>query len=346
LRVGFTLDFRNAPRRRRPWRDFWEDGLWLLGEAEALGFDSLHVQEHFFQPDGYAPSMPAFLALLAERTRRARLGSYVYVLPLHHPAALAQETAVLDHLSGGRLDVGVGLGHSLAEYVAFGVDRSARGARMEEALEVLRLAWTRRPFSFSGRFFCLREVEVRPEPLQQPHPPLWVAATTPAAAARAGRCGAFLAAGSVEPEVFDAYRSAWVASGRPLEQSRSSTTLTITATPEDPEKVWARNRELYFDRWDFYSRIRSELGDPALAVALQPSAAKERPPAPTPETYRANEWIADPDTILGKLEPLVRRLGADELVLNGPASGIDWRREGYESVRLFAERVLPVVARW
>ena len=111
MQVGFSLDFRNAPERRRPWKEFWEDGLWLLQEAEAMGFDSLMVQEHFFQPDGYAPSLPIFLTLLAERTKRAHIGAYTYVLPLHNPAQLAQETAVLDHLSEGRLDVGASKNH-------------------------------------------------------------------------------------------------------------------------------------------------------------------------------------------------------------------------------------------
>jgi len=343
VRVGLTLDFRNSPRWRRPWRELWEDGLWLLGEAEALGFDSVHAQEHFFQPDGYAPSMPVFLALLAQRTSRVRLGSYIYVLPLHHPAALAQETAVLDHLSGGRLDVGVGLGHSLDEYLAFGVDPRRRPSRMEESLEILKRAWTERPFSYSGRFFELRDIEVRPEPLQTPHPPLWIGATTVAAAERAGRHGAFLAAGSVEPGVYEAYRRAWVAGGRPAAQSRASMTLAITTTFEDPEKVWARHRDVYFERWDFYSRIRRELGDPALAVGATGRAGAE--PVASPESYRANELIGDPQTVIGVVRSLAEQLGVTDLVMSGPASGIDWRGEGYESVRLFAERVLPELAR-
>ena len=86
MEVALTLDFRNAPERRRPWKEFWEDGLWLLCEAEAMGFDSVTVQQHFFQPDGYGPSLPVFLTLLAERTRRVRIGSYLYILPLHNPA--------------------------------------------------------------------------------------------------------------------------------------------------------------------------------------------------------------------------------------------------------------------
>ena len=186
MKVAFTLDFRNAPQRRRPWREFWEDNLWLMGEAEAMGFDTLQVQEHFFTDDGYGPSMPVFLSVLADRTSRVRLMAYIYVLPLRNPAQLAQETAVLDHLCQGRLDVGVGIGHRALEYRAFDVAPNTRGARMEEGLEVLKLAWSARPFSYRGRFYSFDEIEVRPEPFQDPHPPIWVGATT-ARAARASR---------------------------------------------------------------------------------------------------------------------------------------------------------------
>lgn len=203
MRVGFTIDFRNP--RHEPWRDFWEDRLWLMVQAEAMGFDYLLVQEHFFCADGYAPSMPVFLTLLTERTRTARIGSYVYILPLHNAAQLAQETAVLDQVSGGRLDVTVGAGHNPAEYRAWGFSPKTRPSRMEEGLQVLKLAWTQRPFSYHGRYYDLENLEIAPEPLQKPHPPLWVAATTPAAAERAGRHGAHLHGASVDPAVHAAY---------------------------------------------------------------------------------------------------------------------------------------------
>ena len=106
--VSLTLDFRNPTRR--PWRELWEDNLWLMREAEAMGFCQLFVQEHFFTSDGYGPSVPIFLTALAERTQTARLGSYLYILPLHNPLALAQEIAVLDNFCGGRLDVVLGAG--------------------------------------------------------------------------------------------------------------------------------------------------------------------------------------------------------------------------------------------
>src|ERR1700684_3683837 len=106
--VSLTLDFRTPTRR--PWRELWEDNLWLMCEAEALGFSQLLVQEHFFTSDGYGPSVPIFLTALAERTQTARLGSYLYILPLHNPVALAQEIAVLDNFCGGGAARGLAAG--------------------------------------------------------------------------------------------------------------------------------------------------------------------------------------------------------------------------------------------
>ncbi len=341
MEVALTLDFRNAPERRKPWREFWEDGLWLLSEAEAMGFDCVMVQQHFFQRDGYGPSIPILLTLLAERTQRVRIGSYLYILPLYNPAQLAQECAVLDHVSEGRLDVCVGLGHSLAEYAAFGIDRAARGQRMDEALEVLKRAWTERPFSHKGRFYQLDDIEVRPEPLQIPHPPLWVGATTVAAASRAGRHGAHLAAASADPAVYQAHRDAWQAAGHDPAAARLSNCLSITTTREDPDEVWRRNRELYFYRWDFYRRIREELGDPMLEIGTGAEADAATESTPSPERYRENELIGSPDEVLEAILPMATTLGTTDFVLNGPASGLDWRGEGYESVKLFADQVLP-----
>ena len=335
MRVAFTMDFRNAPERRQPWREFWEDNLWLMCEAEAMGFDTLQVQEHFFTDDGYGPSVPVFLATLAERTSSARLMAFLYILPLRNPAQLAQETAVLDHLSEGRLDVAVGLGHRAAEYRAFGIDPATRGARMDECLDILKLAWTQRPFSYAGAFHDLVDIEVRPEPLQQPHPPLWVGVTTAKAAERAGRHGAHLAPGAADPSIIDAYRAARAAAGHDPDSARIAFGMPATATREDPDVVWERNKDLYHYRWDFYRKIRAELGDPDLA-----------PNNPGPDFYRSYETIGDPETLIENARQLVDTFGVTDFGLFGPPSGVDLRTEGYEAVKLFAEEVLPVIHSW
>ncbi|MBK7249430.1 MAG: LLM class flavin-dependent oxidoreductase [Gammaproteobacteria bacterium] len=334
MRIGFTMDFRNP--RQEPWRPFWEDRLWLMVQAEAMGFDYLLVQEHFFCADGYAPSMPVFLTLLAERTKTARIGSYVYILPLHNAAQLAQETAVLDHLSEGRLDVTVGAGHNPAEYRAWGYDPRTRPSRMEEGLEVLKLAWTRRPFSYHGRYYDLQDMQVVPEPMQKPHPPLWVAATSPVAAERAGRHGAHLHGASVDPAVHAAYLRGLHASGHPVDEARISNPWSITVTREDPEKVWKRNEALYFERWDYYRRIRSQMGDADLQYGLTPGA----------NAYRDHELIGDADAVLHTLRTFRDTLPLTDIVHAGPPGGLDIRGEVYPRLKDFAEQVLPELKRW
>lgn len=336
MRVSLTLEMRQSPHRRQSWRELWDDVLWTFTEAERLGFDGLLVQEHFFTPDGYGPSVPIFLSTLIERTTTARLGSYVYVAPLHHPLALAQETAVLDQLSGGRLDVGIGIGHRVAEYAAFGYNPRTRPSRMDEAIELLKLGWAGEPIEYRGPYHQIEGLQVQPTPAQQPHPPLWVAATTVAAATRAGRYGANLAGASVDPAVHDAYHRARAAAGFPVGAARVSNPWSITVTDEDPEKVWQRNAKHYFHRWDYYRRIRAEYGDPDLDYGLQPS----------PEQYRANELIGSADFVLETLQPIARDLGLTDLVLFGPHPGIDLRTEGHEALCRFAEEVLPTVHTW
>lgn len=335
MKVALTLEMRRSPHRPQQWTDLWEDALWFFEEAEKLGFDSLLVQEHFFSDDGYAPSMPIFLTSLIERTTTARVGSYIYIAPLHHPLALAQETAVLDQLSGGRLDVGLGIGHRIAEYRAFGLDPRTRPSRMNESIELLKLGWSGEPITYDGRYHQIDGLRVEPTPAQQPHPPLWVAATTEAAATRAGRYGANLAGATVDPAVHAAYHRARKEAGFDS-APRVSNPWSITVTDENPEAVWARNSHHYFYRWDYYRKIRAEYGDPDLDYGLTPSA----------ETYRANELIGTGDDVLSALRPFVTDLGLTDLVLFGPHPGIDLRTEGIDSLRRFAEHVLPTLHSW
>jgi alkanesulfonate monooxygenase SsuD/methylene tetrahydromethanopterin reductase-like flavin-dependent oxidoreductase (luciferase family) len=340
MKVSFTMDFRNP--RGEAWRQFWEDRLWLMGEAEAMGFDQLLIQEHYFTYDGYAPSIPIFQTALIERTKNVDIGSYTYVLPLHNAAQLAQETAVLDQMSGGRLHVCVGAGHRPAEYRAWGYNPKTRPSRMEEGLQVLKLGWTGGPFSFEGRYYSLKDVVIAPTPLQKPHPPLWVAATMPAAAERAGRYGANLAGVSDRPEFYEAYFRGLAQSGVSRDAVRLSASCGCTVTDEDPEKVWQRNRELHFERWRFYAEIREEMGDPDLEGHRPDKAAPL-----TPEQFRDADLIGDASTVIGVLRQ--RKDAAPwltDFVHSGPAGGVDIRTEAYQDLKKFAEEVMPTLKGW
>jgi alkanesulfonate monooxygenase SsuD/methylene tetrahydromethanopterin reductase-like flavin-dependent oxidoreductase (luciferase family) len=203
---------------------------------------------------------------------------------------------------------------------------------MEEGLVVLKKAWTERPFSFKGKYYDLKDIHVAPEPLQKPYPTLWVAATAPAAAERAGRHGAGLHGASVDPEFHAAYFRGLEAGGYKKSDARISSPWSVTVTDEDPQKVWERNKQLYFDRWDFYRAIRDEMGDKEIKYGLEPVVG---------EAYRDNELIGAADVVLETLKGFAKKLPLTDIIHSGPAGGIPIREEAYPSLKRFAEKVLP-----
>ncbi len=159
-------------------------------QAEALGFDGFFVTEHHFWYDGYCPSLLPVLAGVARRTRRIAVGAGALLLPLHDPLRVAEDAAVVDVLSGGRLILGFGLGYRPEEFDGLGSQKQTRGDRAVEEIEVIRKAFTQDVFSHEGPHYRYENVRLVPRPLQQPHPPIWFAAGTALATARrAGRAG-------------------------------------------------------------------------------------------------------------------------------------------------------------
>jgi luciferase family oxidoreductase group 1 len=157
--------------------------------AEALGYHSVWIAEHHFNDYGLCPAPPVLAAWLAARTTTLRLGMGVSLLPLHHPVDLAEQLAVLDVVSGGRLDVGLGRGGTLQDYQTFQSDRDDARARVEEGLALMRQCWSGQPFDFQGRFHTAERLHVRPRPAQRPHPPLYIAANSEDSVRSAARLG-------------------------------------------------------------------------------------------------------------------------------------------------------------
>ena len=170
--------------------------------AEAAGFDDLWTIEQI--TGRYAVLEPvALLAYLSAVTQRIRLGTAVLVINLRNPIQLAKSLSSIDHLSGGRLTVGVGLGASTRMYGAFGLSEDRRVARFIEGVKVMKALWTQPSASLDGDFFRLEGVGMEPKPLQKPHPPLWFGAHTEAAQRRALRYGdGWMGAGSTDLEEF------------------------------------------------------------------------------------------------------------------------------------------------
>src|SRR5262249_37315695 len=127
--------------------------------------------------------------VIAQRTRRIRIGTAVTLLPLHHPLSCAEQAATADLLSGGRLEFGVGRGSIPTQFHGFRVPVAANRARFDEALEIMRLPWTRTRFSYHGGFYDVDDVWVVPQPLQKPHPPIRVAVHSEESFAHIGDLG-------------------------------------------------------------------------------------------------------------------------------------------------------------
>jgi probable F420-dependent oxidoreductase len=156
--------------------------------AEAAGFDSIWLGEHHNNPVLY-PAPLVGLAAVASRTRSVRLGTGVLLLPLYHPLMVAEEGAMVDVISGGRLILGVGAGYAPEEFAAFGHSLKERGSRLEESAALLHRLWTEDHVMHHGRHFRLDKATVAPRPVQQPRPPIWFGAWAEPAIRRAARLG-------------------------------------------------------------------------------------------------------------------------------------------------------------
>ncbi|MBX5437638.1 MAG: LLM class flavin-dependent oxidoreductase [Alicyclobacillaceae bacterium] len=146
-------------------------------EMDRLGYDGVVFNEHHTSPYGLMNSPNLLAAAAAQRTQKLKLAMYGNLLPLHDPLRLAEELAMLDCLSNGRVICGVARGIP-REYRVFGINPKESRARFEEAWEIIRRAWTEEVFSFEGQFWSYRDVAIWPRPVQQPHPPVWVPVTS------------------------------------------------------------------------------------------------------------------------------------------------------------------------
>ena len=159
-------------------------------EADRLGFKQLFMVEHHFTGQGQVSASMTVLAYLAARTQHIRLGTAVVVLPWHNPVLIAEQVATLDLLTGGRVDFGVGKGYRKAEFEGFCIPIDEATARFDEAMEIIRKAWTTEGrFSHRSKHWHYENIVVEPEPLQRPHPPLWLAAGSHDSIRRAAREG-------------------------------------------------------------------------------------------------------------------------------------------------------------
>jgi alkanesulfonate monooxygenase SsuD/methylene tetrahydromethanopterin reductase-like flavin-dependent oxidoreductase (luciferase family) len=172
--------FDHVDRSNVPLAQFYEDRLKLVEVFDRQGFYGYHIAEHHFTPLGIAASPGIYLSAIAQRTTRLRFGPIVYILPMYHPLRLAEEICMLDQMSGGRLEVGVGRGVSPIEAAYYGepTERTASRQVFTESLEILLSALTKKNTTVLGRYRKAENVPMQLDTIQKPHPPLWMGVNT------------------------------------------------------------------------------------------------------------------------------------------------------------------------
>ncbi len=319
--------------------EFYQHILGLLTEAEALGFDSAWVNEHHFHAyGGMIPSPPVLLAALARRTSRIRLGTSVALLPLHHPLEAAEAYAMVDQLSGGRLELGVGRGFMKYDYDTMQVPFEEGYARLHESLDVVLTAWQRQPFSHHGRFFHFDDVSVWPTPLQRPHPPVWGAATrTPETFRWVGNHGyglltvVYVFTLEKLAELIGHYREAAAASGFAPETLQIATHYQVYCS-EDPVEARRVGAEA-ITRYVAQNNLARSQGTVAYDLTAEGIDIDAL-------IAGARVCVGTPDECAAVLEQATAALGLTSVDCTFSFGGLD-HAKARRSLELFAREVMP-----
>lgn len=350
VRFG-TYFFLQAPPGRSG-SEILNDEVEQMVLAEELGYDSIWLTEHHYADYGLSSAPSVLLATVAARTHRIRLGIAVYVLPFHHPLRLAEETASIDILSGGRLTVGLGRGNRPMEFYGHGVPQEESRGRLEEGVDVLLQAWTQDVVNYSGRHWQIRNVPVYPKPLTQPHPPLAFAVTSPESIAWAASQGyAILTSGIGTPlSATLATRDAYVAGLRDAGRSPSEIedllsrwvlTKHVYVAPTDAEaQAEARDPEMWY-RGSFIRSLSTEgLVGLHESVYKNAQAMAARLASQTWESLLPDTLlVGSPDTVAAKLSKM-QEAGVGEVACWMSFGGLPPDKVR-RSMRLFAEHVMP-----
>jgi alkanesulfonate monooxygenase SsuD/methylene tetrahydromethanopterin reductase-like flavin-dependent oxidoreductase (luciferase family) len=260
IRFGLWYDFRNPSQWRQPSDRLYGEILDQIAWGENNGFDDVWLSEHHFIEDGYLPSILPVAAAIAARTKRIRIVSGVLLMPFQNPVRLAEDIAVVDVISGGRFELGVGVGFKLEEFEGFSVPFKQRGARTNQSLEILRRALAGETVTFKSDFFEFKNVKVTPEPIQKPHPPIWLGGFTPPALRRAARYGDGFTVPGATREVYDRYVAELKKENRPTDNIRFESGFWCLIVSKDPEKTFAEAADHIIYQANNYSKWLSAAG--------------------------------------------------------------------------------------
>ena len=342
MNFGLLLAFRNPEKWTRPYNEIYAEHIDQAVLAEELGYDTIWTTEHHFAEDGWSPSLLPILSAVAARTTTIRIGTFIIILPFHHPVRVAEDAATVDIISNGRLDLGVGLGYWLSEFASFNVPRNERVSRLTEGIDIIRKCFTEDEFSYAGRYHTLRQIEMRPKPIQQPHPPLWVGAMTEKSVTRTARLGCHLA-GSGGADLQRMYDGALNDLGKPIDEHYISQ-LRAVYIAETREQAWDDAEEHLYYMMSMYDKRYKEADDLPWATETM-SAPEVPPPGELRKTkdlsfFQAPLIVGTPDDAIQEIERYSAETRVTHLVMWMQLAGLP-AAKARRSMELFAKHVIP-----
>jgi probable F420-dependent oxidoreductase len=339
VRVGIGLFTAQLPAdSERTFAREYRDTLELVRLAEQVGFDSAWVSEHHGSSDGYLPSLLVMLAAFAEATSTIGLGTGVVLTPLHDPVRLAEDAAVVDQLSGGRLTLGLGLGWREEEFRMLRIPFRERLARHVETVGILRRAFTGERFSFRGEVFDYDRIRVTPPPFREGGPPILLGGYTDAALRRAGAIGDGHLTDAVDTDQVGRAVTLMDEGGR--EAGRDPSTLRL-ALMQNAFVVaegdgWSLVREGVLHQWGSYEAWAAGHDTPT-HDSLEPSVEDEG-------EARSATPAGTPDDVVSALRPMIEVHGGRDLELivrlHYPGMSLE---PAAEAVELFGRQVIPAL---
>ena len=339
---GILLPFRNPPQWHRPITEVYDEHLQEAVLAEELGYDHVWTTEHHFYDDAWSPSLLPILSAIAQRTRRIRLGTFIIILPFHHPVRVAEDAATVDILSKGRLDLGVGQGYVVSEFESFGIARNQRGGRVEEGMELIRRCFTEENFSFDGKYYQMKNVNLTPKPVQKPYPPIWIAAMAEKSVARVARMGYHLA-GSGGVDLQQMYDAGLRSHGHDV-ASHYIAQLRAVYVAETREQAWDDAEQHLYYMMTAYDRRFKEANDLPWSEAVF-SRTDVPPPGEMRNTpglsfFQAPLAVGTPDDVVRDLQRYSEAGRVTHLVMWMQLPGMP-ALKARRSMELFAKEVMP-----
>ena len=332
LRFGIVHDFRRPPGSDITMPQVYAETFEQIELAESLGYELCWFTEHHFMEDGYLPNFVPVAAAAAAKTTRMRFSTDICLLPFRHPLRLAEDLAILDNISNGRMELGVGMGYAKHEFQGFGIPISRRVSLTEEAIQILQLAWSGEAFSFEGKRYHFSNLRVTPDPVQPGGPPLWLAATSPAGAERAASFGTHLLPQGPKHLIIDPWKGA-VAD---VSHKRVGLIRGVFVT-DDIEKEWEPIAIAEKYRRDVYVGLIKASDDHKSEVADRSGPSDTRTPIPLNPLV----WtVGSVDHCVSELEQLIAEHGITDLVTWGGPPGLSPSVMN-QSLTRFAKEVIP-----